>query len=73
MMFPAYPNANIKRFELVAEAISGIVAELAAEDSEAAHEESGGGLRTITFAGGYANDLEDLNPANLSERWSSIR
>lgn len=61
------------RRETIHEAIRIIVAELAKEDSQAAHEESGGGLRTVTFAGGDAHDIEDLNPTNLTQKWNQIR
>jgi hypothetical protein len=61
------------RRETVREAISLIVDALAAEDTQAAHEEGGGGLRTVTFADGQAHDLEDLNPANLAQKWAGIR
>ncbi len=47
--------------------------DLAAADSQAAKEEGGGGLRTITFADGRANDIGDLNPNNLQQKWGQIR
>jgi len=61
------------RKDTIREAISIIVSELAAADSQAAEEEEGGGLRTITFADGQAHDLGDLNPNNLRQKWGSIR
>jgi hypothetical protein len=61
------------RKNTIREAISIIVSELAAADSQAAEEEEGGGLRTITFADGQAHDLGDLNPNNLSDKWNHIR
>lgn len=61
------------RKDTIREAISIIVARLAEEDSQAAHEEEGGGLRTITFADGQAYDIGDLNPNNLRDKWSHIR
>jgi hypothetical protein len=61
------------RKDTVREAIGLIVDALAAEDSQAAHEEGGGGLRTVTFADGQAHDLEDLNPSNLAQKWAGIR
>ena len=62
------------RKDTIREAISIIVEDLAAEDSQAAQEaeEGGGGLRTITFAGGTAQDIGDLNPDNLDQKWKSI-
>jgi hypothetical protein len=61
------------RKDTIKEAIGIIVAQLAAEDSQAGVEAEGGGLRTITFAGGQAQDIGDLNPRNLEQKWSQIR
>jgi len=61
------------RKETIREAIGIIVSTLGREDSQAAHEAHGGGLRTVTFAGGKALDLDDLNPRNLQQKWKSIR
>jgi hypothetical protein len=61
------------RHDAAREMMSVLVAELAAEDSQAAHEADGGGLRTITFAGGDATDIGDLNPRNLDDRWLGLR
>jgi len=60
------------RRDTIREAIGIIVSTLAKEDSQAEHEESGGGLRTVTFAGGKARDLDDINPKNLKEKWAKI-
>ena len=73
MNYPAEEGGQVKRREVIQEAIKIIVAELAQEDTQAAHEEEGGGLRTVTFAGGDAYDVEDLNPNNLHDKWSQIR
>ena len=61
------------RRDTIREAISIIVSRLAAADSQAAKEEEGGGLRTITFADGRAYDIGDLNPNNLQQKWNQIR
>jgi len=61
------------RKDVIREAISIIVTTLGKEDSQASHEESGGGLRTVTFAGGQAHDIDDLNPRNLKDKWSKIK
>lgn len=66
-------NDPTPRRETVREAIGIVVSALAKEDSQAAHEEEGGGLRTITFAGGEAFDIGDINPDNLQAKWSHIR
>lgn len=72
MNYAAVENGTTARNTVVREAISLIVARLAAADSQAEHEEDGGGLRTITFADGQAHDLGDLNPDNLQKKWSRI-
>jgi uncharacterized protein YegL len=73
MNYPTEAGGQTKRRETIQEAIKIVVAELAKEDSQAEHEEGGGGLRTVTFAGGDAYDIEDLNPDNLHAKWSQIR
>jgi hypothetical protein len=73
MNYPTSASDPTPRKDTVREAISLVVDALAAEDSQAEHEEGGGGLRTVTFADGQAHDLEDLNPANLAQKWASIR
>jgi len=40
-------------------------------DSQA-EEKGEGGLRTITFAGGVAQDIGDLTPQNLKLKWEKI-
>jgi len=62
------------RKDTVQEAISVLVQALAAEDSQAEHEQDGegGGLRTVTFAGKSATDIGDLNPQNLRAKWRHI-
>lgn len=72
MNYPTSESDSTPRKDTIKEAIGLIVAELAAEDSQAAKEEEGGGLRTVTFAGGNANDLDDLNPNNLEQKWAGI-
>jgi hypothetical protein len=72
MNYPTAENEPTPRKDTIKEAISIIVAELAAQDSQASKEEEGGGLRTVTFAGGNANDLDDLNPNNLEQKWAQI-
>jgi hypothetical protein len=72
MNTPTSEKDTTPRCDTIREAISVIVEKLAVEDSQAAHEEDGGGLRTITFANRQAIDLEDLNPNNLERKWSEI-
>lgn len=72
MTYPSSASDPTPRKDVIREAISIIVEQLAAHDSQAEHEEEGGGLRTITFAGGTAHDIEDLNPDNLREKWNRI-
>lgn len=72
MNYPTSESDSTPRKDTIREAISLIVSELAAQDSQASKEEEGGGLRTVTFAGGNAYDLDDLNPNNLSQKWAGI-
>jgi len=72
MNYATSANDATPRKSTVREAISMVVARLAALDSQAEEEEEGGGLRTITFADGQARDLGDLNPDNLPQKWSQI-
>ncbi len=72
MNFGTSENDQTPRRDTIREAISTIVSTLAAQDSQAEHEEEGGGLRTVIFAGGQARDIGDLNPDNLAEVWSRI-
>ncbi len=73
MNWPTSETDSTPRKNTIREAISIIVARLASSDSQAAKEEGGGGLRTITFADGQAYDIEDLNPNNLQDKWNRIR
>lgn len=73
MNYGTSANNATPRRDTIHEAIGIIVGALAAEDSQAAHEEGGGGLRTVIFSGGRAADIGDLNPANLNQKWSQIQ
>src|SRR5207245_4196390 len=61
MNYGSAANDPTPRKDVIREAISLIVERLAAADSQAAEEEEGGGLRTVTFADGQAHDLGDLH------------
>lgn len=71
MNYPAAPGGSARN-GVLQEAIRVLVGALAKEDSQAANEEGGGGLRTVTFADGRATDIGDLNPANINSKWRSI-
>jgi len=60
------------RCETIQTAIGYIVEILARADSQGKKERGGGGLLTITFAGGHAHNLDDLNPKNLKKKWNKI-
>jgi len=66
---------NTPRKDVIREAIGLIVKKLGDEDSQAVNEQEkgGGGLRTITFAGGKAKDIDDLNSGNLKKKWEKIK
>ena len=72
MTWPASEGGSVSRKSVIEEAISIVVAALEKEDSEAANEEGGGGLRTVTFADGRAADIEDLNSGNLRTKMGRI-
>lgn len=73
MNYATSKDDKTPRKDTVREALSLIVEELARNDTQGKHEEGGGGLRTITFSGGHAVDLEDLNPSNLNQKWKDIK
>ncbi|KAJ3130663.1 hypothetical protein HK100_007748 [Physocladia obscura] len=76
MQSKASPDHSITRLDLVKQSIGLIVKELAEFDSQAVDEqgsdEEGGGLRTVTFSGGNAFDIGDLNSENLHQKFSKI-
>lgn len=73
MNYPNSPDdASTRRRDVVQEAIGIIVEALATRDSQAGHEQGGGGLLTFTFANGEAEELGDINPQNLQEKWRQI-
>jgi hypothetical protein len=72
MNYKTSENDDTPRNETVREAIRNIVINLEKEDSQAQNEEHGGGLRTITFSGGKASDIGDINSRNLQNIWNSI-
>jgi len=73
MNYPTSATDQTPRRDTIREAISLVVSALAAEDSQAGHEDEGGGLRTVTFADGQAHDIGDLNPTNIGQKWANIR
>jgi len=79
MTWPAAEGSAVSRQQVVGEAIGAIVRTLEAKDSQAERERAGGadeteigGLYTIGFADG-PTDYEDLNSANLSQKWGKIQ
>jgi uncharacterized protein YegL len=75
----AAPGGGPRKLDVVQEAIGRIVAVLEVEDSQAEHERAEGadeaeigGLYTIGFAD-HATDYEDINSANLRQKWAAIR
>lgn len=78
MSYPVAEGSPIERRQVIGEAIGRIVEVLGAEDSQAAKEQAAGeedkgGLMTVTFAGGSAQNIEDLNPDNVRQKWNAIR
>ena len=74
MLWATAANSNVPRKDTIQEAIGTLVAALAADDSQAEHEQDGegGGIRTVTFAGKKAVDIGDINPRNLRAKWATI-
>lgn len=78
MSYPAADGSNVERRQVIGEALGRIVEVLGAEDSQAAKEhaageEDKGGLMTVTFAGGTAESIDDLNSDNWRQKWNAIR
>ncbi|ORY29942.1 hypothetical protein BCR33DRAFT_724561 [Rhizoclosmatium globosum] len=70
------PSQQLTRIQLVQKSIGILVEKLSTVDSQAEFEQDsdgeGGGLRTVTFSGGSALDLGDLNPQNLGDKFAQI-
>ena len=77
MSYAAADGSTVRRWDVITEALGGIVETLAAKDSqaeaEAAAGEDAGGLMTITFAGGEAENIEDLNPGNWKGKLANVQ
>ncbi len=77
MSFPVAADSKVERRQVIGEAIGRIVEVMGAKDSQAAKEqaagEDAGGLMTVTFAGGSAECIDDLSPANWRQKWNTIR
>jgi hypothetical protein len=73
MAEPASSRGGISRRELAKQAVSAIVKQLEAEDSQAEHEEDAGGVMTVVFSRGEAESIGDLSSQNLEEKWRHIR
>ena len=73
MNFATSMTNKTKRLDTVREALKLLVPRLGEHDSAAGEEEDGGGLRTVTFADGKAQDIGDLSPSNLDEKFAAIR
>jgi len=71
--YAAAAGSSVTRKQVMQEALGLLVQNLAAQDSQASHEEDGGGLMTVTFANNTAAKLGDLNPQNFHTLWNSIR
>lgn len=76
MSYPIAEGSDVRRMDLVGEAIGRIVEVMGAKDSQAAEEaaagEDAGGLMTVTFAGGKAECIDDLSPKNWREKWGKL-
>jgi len=73
MNFPVSEKEETPRKEVIREAIGIIAEKLGQADSQAPGEAEGGGLRTVTFSGGNATDIGDINAYNLKMKWQGIK
>ncbi len=75
--YPVADNSTVERRQVIGEAIGRIVEVMGAKDSQAVKEQTqaadAGGLMTLTFAGGGAESIGDLNPTNWRQKWNAIR
>jgi len=76
MSYPVAEGSSVQRRAVIGEAIGRIVEQLAAKDAQAAREQAegkdAGGLMTVTFAGGSAECVDDLSPANWRQKWAAL-
>jgi hypothetical protein len=73
MSYKAEEGGHVTRWEVLSEAMGSVVAALQGTDSQAGHEEEGGGVMAVTFAGGGAEVIGDLNSRNFRDKWRRIR
>jgi len=67
------PTVAMTKKELIKSFLPLFVGALEGDDSQAAHEESGGGLRAFAFSDrGRAQDLGDLNSARIQDQLGQI-
>lgn len=67
----AAEKSGIARLQVVGEMLPALITRLAAQDSAGAHEEGGGGIYTVTFADGRADEFGDLNEKNIQHFWDT--
>jgi uncharacterized protein YegL len=79
MSYLAADGSTVSRWDVVTEAIGRVVRALEGKDSQAAAERAAGadeaeigGLMTVTFSN-RVTDLDDLNSANLTQKWASVK
>jgi len=76
MSWPAAEGRTTTRWEVITEALGGLVARLEGHDSQAAAEaaagKDAGGVMTVTFASSVI-DLEDLSTANWRKKLSRVQ
>jgi len=72
MNYPTSEKDETPRRETIHKSIAHIVTSLSENASQSEEKKGRGGLRTITFAGGVAQDIGDLTPQNLKHKWEKI-
>jgi len=73
MEFGIFWGSHHSRMQVVSAALEQMVPLIAHEDGEAKEQEEEGGIRTITFSGGEAEDIGDLTPSNVRRKLAQIQ
>jgi len=60
----ASASSSVKKYQVVGNALYDLIEVLGSKDSAGENEAGGGGVYTVTFAGGRADDFGDVNVPN---------
>lgn len=73
MNAPISVKKSTARLKVVEEVIRLLVEQISYAFSNNPKKKKGSGLRTITFAGGTSEDINELTPTNFFNRWNKIK